>query len=218
MSLHPAVAIQSCSLTLVGEGDWFTIERAEHDNEFGLEPTDDPDCHAVTYTGRISDADVEGSAEEMLSIAEAIEKRGSCSFKRCAVSVEGDIVRFRSPRNSMRSGIVRLEDADALAAEIRAKLGGVKKSTKRLYTVEVRTKVVVLADSKNEAEGIAGAAATDALIQAFDVEAADFLDCPPGWDGSACPLSRLEDEDDEDVTIDEWVARGAALQKVEASS
>lgn len=124
MSGHPAVAIQSCPLTLVGEADWFTIERAHHAHKFGMQPDPELGCMMVTYSGRISDADVEGTAEEMLSIAEAIEQRASCSHRRCAVSVEGDLVTFRSPRNSRRDGVVRIEDADALAAEIRSKLGG----------------------------------------------------------------------------------------------
>lgn len=122
MNRHPAVALPSCPLTLVGKDDWYTIERAHHARKFGMQPDPELGCMMVTYSGRISDADVEGTAEEMLSIAEAIEQRGSCSHGRCAVSVEGDLVSFRSPRNSRRDGVVRLEDADALAAEIRAKL------------------------------------------------------------------------------------------------
>ena len=114
-------------LTLQGSDDWYTIEQAAHSGAVGMAATSYG--FALTYAGRISDADVEGSAEEMLSIADAIERRANISHKRCAVSVDGDRVSFRSPRNSQRDGIVSLAEADELAAEIRAKLGGTKETT-----------------------------------------------------------------------------------------
>lgn len=84
----------------------YIIERAEHDG-----------------SARFSDADVEGSREEMLAIAEAIEKRGNAHFRRCAVTAVHEPVRFWSPRNSTEDGIVSYAEADALAQEIRARLG-----------------------------------------------------------------------------------------------
>jgi len=124
MNRPPAFALPSCPLTIVGEDDWCTIERAAHSNTYGLAPTSEPGWFQGTYSGRISDADVEGEPDEMLAIAKAIRERSQVAFKRCAVSVENGIVHFRSPRNSRRDGVVLLEDADALAAEIEAKLGG----------------------------------------------------------------------------------------------
>lgn len=96
--------------------DWYVIELKEHDDKVWVEPT----LHGgrLNHSGRFSDADVEGSKEEMLSIAAAIKARGSESFKRCAVRVNGDDVFFWSPRNSQRQGHVTLAIADALADEI----------------------------------------------------------------------------------------------------
>lgn len=105
-----------------GVDDWYTIERREHENKSEIRHIPEWGCMGLFYSGRISDCDVEGTAEEMLSIAKAIEERGSFSAKRCAVSIDGDKAAFHSPRNSMRDGVVSLADADALAAEIRAKL------------------------------------------------------------------------------------------------
>ncbi len=54
--------------------DWYLIERAEHDGRVWLEPMG-PGAMALCCSSRISDADVEGSREEMLAIAQAIEER-----------------------------------------------------------------------------------------------------------------------------------------------
>ena len=69
--------------------DWYTIERAHHENRQWLEPTG-PNSMRLMYSGRISDACVEGTAAEMLEIAKAIKARGSASFKRCAVPSRSD--------------------------------------------------------------------------------------------------------------------------------
>jgi len=103
-------------------GDWYLIERAEHDGRQWLERTA-PGCMAFRCSSRISDADVEGPAEEMLAIADAIEQRDSVSFRRCAVRVVGDRVFFSSPRNSQRDGETSLAYADELVAQIRRELG-----------------------------------------------------------------------------------------------
>jgi hypothetical protein len=71
----------------------------------------------------MSDADVEGTAEEMIAIADAIDSRAHVSFKRCAVKWTDEHVEFWSPRNSQRRGVVSHEDATLLAGEVRAKLG-----------------------------------------------------------------------------------------------
>jgi hypothetical protein len=101
--------------------DWYIIERAEHDGREWTEPMGG-NGFALRTSARFSDADVEGAAVEMLGIAAAIERRGEEGFKRCAVSVDGDKASFWSPRNSQTEGVVSLAAADALAAEIRAKL------------------------------------------------------------------------------------------------
>lgn len=93
--------------------DWYVIELAEHDGKVWLEPREHG--ASLNHSGRFSDADVEGTKEEMLSIAAAIKLRTSESFKRCAVRVNGDDVFFWSPRNSQRQGHVSLAVADELA-------------------------------------------------------------------------------------------------------
>ena len=102
--------------------DWYLIERRDHDGRTWME-WQSHNVVALRTSARFSDnADVEGSAEEVLAIADAIEARGEYRAKRCAVKVDGDRVYFESPRNSQEPGVVTL--ADALAAEIRATLGG----------------------------------------------------------------------------------------------
>lgn len=101
--------------------DWYVIEREEAPGEARawLEPIGGGGM-AFMVSARISDADIEGYADEMLAIAEAIEKRGAARFKRCAVNAETEPVHFWSPRNSTRDGEVSLAVADALAKEIRS--------------------------------------------------------------------------------------------------
>lgn len=101
--------------------DWYTVERVEHEGRQWLEPAG-PNCMRLMDSGRISDACVEGTADEMRELAHAIKARGSASFKRCAVSVIGETVYFCSPRNSTRDGVVPLADADAFADQVLAEL------------------------------------------------------------------------------------------------
>lgn len=126
MTAHRAVVLCGSEGTVLGSY-WYTIEKAEHGN---VQTTvmDGPNHGFLYYSGRISDADVEGPAHEMLAIAEAIEQRRRVEFKRCAVDarvcVEDDldgyeIVLFWSPRNSRMRGAVDLADAQRLAAQIR---------------------------------------------------------------------------------------------------
>jgi hypothetical protein len=103
--------------------DWYTIELAEHDGRTWLERTGS-NVMSARYSGRISDADVEGTAAEMLAIAAAIESRKLVSFRRCAVAWEDMNVALWSPRNSQEIGFVSHAEAIELAADIRAKLGG----------------------------------------------------------------------------------------------
>lgn len=106
-------------------GDWYVIERAEHDGRSWFEPVA-KNAMSLQCSSRFSDADVEGFAFEMLEIAAAIEQRGRASFKRCRVDATGEPVRFSSPRNSQRDGECSLQEADELAAEIRRVLAAVE--------------------------------------------------------------------------------------------
>lgn len=101
--------------------DWYTIERAHHDNRQWLESTG-PDSMQLMYSGRISDACVEGSADEMVEIARTIKARGVVSFKRCAVRVAGAHAYFCSPRNSGKDAEVPLADAEEFADQVLAEL------------------------------------------------------------------------------------------------
>lgn len=108
--------------------DWFVIEKGsdEHDHSEWLEDliVDGVKIGAsYQHSGRFSDACVEGDAAEMLEIAEAIERRESFYAKRCAVRCDEEGVSFWSPRNSQVTGVVSFEAADALATEIKEKLG-----------------------------------------------------------------------------------------------
>lgn len=98
--------------------DWYVIEKADHNGKVWLEPLEHG--FAFQHAARFSDADVEGSREEMLDIAQAILDRGQASHKRCAVRVNGDDVFFRSPRNSQREGHVTYNIAERLAHDIRS--------------------------------------------------------------------------------------------------
>ena len=104
-----------------GLDDWYTIERAHHENRHWLEPTGQ-DSVQLMYSGRISDACVEGTAAEMIEIAKAIKSRGAASFKRCAVRVDGEHAYFCSPRNSERDAGISLVDADEFADQALAEL------------------------------------------------------------------------------------------------
>ena len=101
--------------------DWYIIERAEHDGRVWLEKIDEH-AMAVRMSSRFSDADVEGTRDEMIELAKAIENRSDVSFRRCAVEMRGESVAFWSPRNSTHDGVVPYTDALELAALIREKL------------------------------------------------------------------------------------------------
>jgi hypothetical protein len=94
--------------------DWYVVERAEHDGCQWLEPTG-PNSMRFMDSARISDACVEGTAEEMRELAKAIKARGAASFKRCAVRVDGERAYFCSPRNSTTEAEIPLVDADEFA-------------------------------------------------------------------------------------------------------
>lgn len=101
--------------------DWYFIERAEHDGRRWMEPT--RYGMALRTSARFSDADVEGSASEMLDIADAIERHKIKNHKRCAVDATTEPVKFHSPRNSQIDGETTYAEALELAIEIRRLLG-----------------------------------------------------------------------------------------------
>lgn len=110
-----AIVVRSDSME-----DWWTIERVSHENVRWMKPVQYGST--LMYSGRISDACVEGTSMEMLEIAAAIENGEDESFKRCAVrKVEGGY-EFSSPRNSQRPGFLSLEASRELARDIRAKV------------------------------------------------------------------------------------------------
>jgi len=98
-------------------GDWYVIERAEHDGRKWTERTS-PSSSALRCSARFSDADVEGTGDEMRAIATAIRARRGERFKRCAIRIDGDRAFFCSPRNSREDGECTLAEADELAALI----------------------------------------------------------------------------------------------------
>lgn len=100
--------------------DWYTIERASHENVQRMEECPDlgPNAMSLYDSGRVSDACVEGSLAEMRGLAERIQTRGRYYAKRCAVDASRERVYFWSPRNSRSTGSVTHEVAEALAAQI----------------------------------------------------------------------------------------------------
>lgn len=102
--------------------DWYIIEFAEHDGQSGIKW--DGNLGMFWASSRVSDADVEGTAIEMLAIAEAIEQGYSISFKRCAAQPQADgSVALWSPRNCHGEGgehVATRDAALALAKSIRA--------------------------------------------------------------------------------------------------
>jgi len=123
---------------------WYTIEKAEHGNRMTT-VMDGPNSGFLWYSGRVCDADVEGSRGEMLAIAKAIVERKRVSFKRCAVDARpdpdddfGSVVTFWSPRNSRMRGVVDVGEALELAEQIKHELEDV-------------------ADSRPDGDGLCGA-------------------------------------------------------------
>lgn len=110
--------------------DWYTIERKDHENRIDFIPTEYG--ASLWFSGRISDADVEGTSQEMLDIADAILSKSRVSHHRCAVIHEGNRVLFNSPRNSLQMGVTSPEHAVSLAMEIKGKFKSLSNSTKEL--------------------------------------------------------------------------------------
>ncbi len=141
--------------------DWYAIERSEHDGREWEESRD-----GVTHlmdSAMFCDAQIEGTARQMLGIAAAIEIRGSQFFDRCAVIVDGNRVFFENPRNSKRQGECSLAEADALAIEIRAMLSPL--SRRDVPTDTEIDALLARLDAANEAGHVFGAYALARRLQ-----------------------------------------------------
>ena len=105
-------------------GDWYTVEKAEHGNVETLVPYD-KNGSFLYYSGRISDACVEGPASAMIAMARAVLANGSYREKRAAVKVDEDdhVALFWSPRNSQMRGEGGLDYAKHWATETLEMLG-----------------------------------------------------------------------------------------------
>lgn len=112
-------------------GDYWTIERAEHDGRSWMQPLG-RNCSAFCVSTRLGEpsadsdmhnnADIEGDSREMLAIAQAIETGGQAHFKRCSAVTTEAGVELMSPRNMRFPVLITHECAKALAADIRAKV------------------------------------------------------------------------------------------------
>lgn len=101
--------------------DWYAIERLEHDGRTWMEPF--PGGAAFMMSARPSDACIEGTSAEMLSIAYAINNLETVIYKRCCAVIKETGYHLYSPRNSQTPAILTLEEAKELAADIITKLG-----------------------------------------------------------------------------------------------
>lgn len=115
--------IQDVELTVGDDDGWYTICRVEPVGVAGMRSVE-PGVFCFYDPTRISDADVEGTEDEMLDIARAIRARGRFTARRCAVYVDAaaGAATFWSPRNTIDhdAGCVPLSRADDLAGKIEA--------------------------------------------------------------------------------------------------
>src|SRR5262245_3282866 len=86
--------------------DWWVIERANHDGRVWLE-RDAPNAMSLHCSARIGNADIEGTADEMRRIADAIKSQSNVSHRRCAARTtsEGVLDRKSTRLNSSHLGI-----------------------------------------------------------------------------------------------------------------
>ena len=106
-----------------GMPDWWIIERAQHDVREWDEYSDDG-AHAFTCcSARIVNGDIEGSGNEMRSLAKAIEEGRSAQFKRCQVAWTKNGYLMGRPRGGSAPVLVTFGVALHLAADIRHKVG-----------------------------------------------------------------------------------------------
>lgn len=104
-----------------GSSGWYTIEKGEHAGVTEIRRTG-PASGYLYYSGRISDACVEGPLHHMQALARAIRAGGKHTERRCAVRCEEDRVFLWSPRNSTVEAEVPMQRALELAAIIEAEV------------------------------------------------------------------------------------------------
>lgn len=122
--MNPALNFRCIVVRSESIGDWWTIQRAEHDGREWERPV--KYGIAWTVSARLGEGDnnydIEGRGVEMLALAAAIESRGEASFTRCSAVTTTRGVDLESPRNSRHPVTISQERADELAADIRAKV------------------------------------------------------------------------------------------------
>jgi len=101
-----------------------------------LDSDDECDWHVMRDASfaYVSDACVEGTAEEWRDIASALRNRESVSFKRCSVRWSGDTFTLCSPRNTMGrvarlSGYAKADELADIIERALAALAGKEPST-----------------------------------------------------------------------------------------
>ena len=99
-------------------GNWWVVERAEHDGRIWFEGSG-PNTLALITSARINSADVEGTAAEMLALSDAIERHDDYVARRCACHWSDEGVDLWSPRNSYIATLVRHDRAAGLVETIR---------------------------------------------------------------------------------------------------
>jgi len=99
--------------------NWYTVIRTEHDGKEWWQECDSPYGGKYTQWMKserlVPDACIEGSGDELVEIAIAIQDKRDVSFKRIAVRFEKDGVHLYSPKNSNTDGVVSLEEAREFA-------------------------------------------------------------------------------------------------------
>lgn len=86
-------------------------------------------------------------------------------------------------------------------------------ATKRLYNVTIEAEIVVLAESRREAETIASQISISDL-DPWNETARDFSYMPSDWDEDSIPFGS-EDPANIDKTVGEWLKDGAAPEYME---
>lgn len=99
--------------------DWYVVVRTHHDGKTWLEPAvhEGVPYLSLKTSERLSDADIEGTREEMIALMTAILDGKEASFKRCGAEPVDDGWLLGSPRNSTEWAFVSTENARKAAQE-----------------------------------------------------------------------------------------------------
>lgn len=102
--------------------DWWVIELANHAHTTEMRSLD-TNTFYIWDSGRVSDENIEGTGNEMLTIALAILLKDDAQFRRCAIHTHSDgSVFLWSPRNSQVVTQVTAQVAYDLAKTIRMRI------------------------------------------------------------------------------------------------